>query len=88
MSKEGRFDHLHQILQIAIESLPKRPKRKTQNKAWFDGNLEHLKAQKEKTYKKFKRTRSERDKLKHNDARDKYFTTVMQKSGEITVCFI
>ena len=42
------FEHLQQILQIAIESLPKRPKRNTENKAWFDGDLEYLKIQKEK----------------------------------------
>ena len=73
------FDHLHLILQTAIESLPKRQKRNTENKSWYDSDLEYLKTQKEKTYKKFKRTGKYRDKLIHNSAHIKYFATVAQK---------
>ena len=73
------FERLHQILQTALESLPKHTKLAHKNEPWYDSGLHHLKFKKENAYRKFMRTRRYQDKLNYNKAKTEYFSSVDTK---------
>ena len=75
------FETLHRILDIALQSLPKQQAKNSKSAHWYDNELYHLKRQKENTYRKYIRTRKNIDKVKCNEAKIKYFSSLSKKKN-------
>ena len=76
------FETFHRILDIALQSLPKQHVKNRKNSHWYDNELCHLKSRKESTYRKFIRTRKNTDKIRCNEAKTKYFSSLSKKKND------
>ena len=70
------FSTLHRVITVGLNSLPKSTNLPDNNKPWYDDDLRRQKIQKEKQYRKYMRTRRERDKRLSDSAKSIYFKNV------------